>query len=132
MFPASDAVERLFAPLGQVTVADTEARFSALSAVTATISTHFAYLRAITDWLAQHGWERRAAEEYVRGVYSGVGDAVAAEGADLATLVGAHETAGGINERFRELWFDARSRASLHTSLDHILARVSSPGSDLE
>lgn len=124
IFPASEPSERLFAGLGQVTVADTEEQFSALSAATATISTYLAYLDEITNWLAEHGWERRAAESFIRSVFAGIGDAVATPGPDLVGLVDTHETTGGINEQLRELWFDDRNQAALRTSLDHILARV--------
>ncbi|MBS4104565.1 NAD(P)-binding domain-containing protein, partial [Tsukamurella paurometabola] len=125
VFPASAPTEELFGRLGPVVVARTEDQFSALSAVTATISTHLAYLGEITNWLVHHGWENTAAEMYIRGVFAGVSDTLAASDPTLDALLDAHETAGGINQQFREDWFDAEKRASLHSSLNDVLRRVS-------
>ena len=60
VLPASDAVRAVFDPLGgTIAVADGDA-FEAISAATATVAAHFAYLNRISRFLAGKGHSRFA------------------------------------------------------------------------
>ncbi|MCM1011593.1 MULTISPECIES: NAD(P)-binding domain-containing protein [unclassified Brevibacterium] len=122
--PGNAPVEALFDRLGGTVVAETEAMFSTLSATTATMSAHFAYLLTITEWLIAQGWARTDAEAVVRGQFVGLGTTLADTDTPIADLVAAHETPGGINAQVRSEWMDEDNRQHLSAALDAVLARV--------
>ncbi|RAE56004.1 NAD(P)-binding domain-containing protein, partial [Burkholderia multivorans] len=82
VFPAESADR-----LGGTVVAETEAMFSTLSATTATMSAHFAFLEVITDWLIDQGWARTDAETIVRGQFVGLGTTLAETDTPISELV---------------------------------------------
>ncbi len=122
--PGHAPVEALFDRLGGTVVAETEAMFSTLSATTATMSAHFAYLETITEWLIAQGWGRTDAEAVVRGQFVGLGTTLADTDTPIADLVAAHETPGGLNAQVRSEWMDEGNRQRLSVALDAVLARV--------
>ncbi|GAA3828833.1 pyrroline-5-carboxylate reductase [Brevibacterium ammoniilyticum] len=124
VFPADETVEALFAELGGTVVAATEVLFSTLSATTATMSAHFAYLEVITDWLITQGWSRTDAEAIVRGQFVGLGSTLAETDTPVSELVAAHETPGGLNAQLRSTWMDDGNRARLAAALTAVLDRV--------
>lgn len=124
LFPADAEAERLFGLLGSTVVAETEEAFNALSAATATVSTHLAYLEAITGWLGERGWQAGDADAFVRGIYQRLTPALADPSHTLAELASGHETPQGLNEQVRTTWFDAENCAALQATLDEVYARV--------
>ena len=128
VYPGHSEVERFFDSLGGTVVAATEELFSTLSATTATMSSYYAFLQGIADWLVEQGWERAAAERIVRGQFAGLGNTLATTDTPLSDLIKGHETPGGLNEMLHREWMDANNHAALSRSLDRIFARVS--GSD--
>ncbi|GAA1933450.1 pyrroline-5-carboxylate reductase [Brevibacterium antiquum] len=128
VYPGHSEVERFFDTLGGTVVAATEELFSTLSATTATMSSYYAFLQGIADWLVEQGWERAAAERIVRGQFAGLGNTLATTDTPFSDLVKGHETPGGLNEMLHREWMDANNHAALSRSLDRIFARVS--GSD--
>jgi pyrroline-5-carboxylate reductase len=121
VYPAHPVAQDVFGPLGGTLVAPDPETFDALSAATATISTHLHYLDTIAHWVTLHGVEPREADRYVRGMFAGIG---ADDSIPLAELAGAHETPGGVNEALRTNWFDPRNKAALERALDDIRQRV--------
>lgn len=128
MYPANEAVKTLLDALGGSVTATSETLFGTLSAVTATMSAHFSYLQTITDWLVGQGWNRAAADHFIRGQYVGLGTTLARTDDPIADLVAAHETPGGLNEMLNREWMDEDNRAALAASLDRVFARVNGEG----
>ncbi|MEJ3658013.1 hypothetical protein WEH80_34120 [Actinomycetes bacterium KLBMP 9759] len=104
-----------------------ERAFAALSASTATISTHLAYLASVADWLARQGVRSEVADGYVRSIFAGVGRGLAEGTTPLTALVAAHETPTGINEQLRRAWFDESAHDTLHEALDDVRTRLMAP-----
>lgn len=124
MYPANGVVEDLLARLGGSVTAADETMFSTLSAVTATMSTHFAFLQTITAWLVDRGWDRADADHFIRGQFVGLGTTLAETDDPISDLVAAHETPGGLNEMVNREWMDEANRARLATVLDRVFTRV--------
>jgi pyrroline-5-carboxylate reductase len=97
--PPHPAAAALFDRLGEtVEVADAEA-FDALTASTATIAAHFAYLRTIAEWLESQGVAGPVAHRYIASIYGGLA-ALTRGGEGFEDLANEHATPGGLNERF--------------------------------
>lgn len=126
VFPARAEVEEFFDTLGGTVVAETEGLFSTLSATTATMSSYYAYLQGIADWLVGQGWDRSDAERIVRGQFAGLGNTLATTDTSFSDLVTGHETPGGLNEMLHREWMNEDNRAALSASLDRVFARVTS------
>lgn len=124
VFPAHSDVEEFFDTLGGTVVAESEDLFSTLSATTATMSSYYAYLQGIADWLVGQGWDRADAERIVRGQFAGLGNTLATTDTSFSDLVAGHETPGGLNEMLHREWMNEHNRAALSHSLDRIFERV--------
>ena len=124
MFPADRDVEALLDILGGSVTAADETLFSTLSAVTATMSAHFAFLNTITAWLVDRGWDQADADHFIRGQFVGLGTTLAETSGPIADLVAAHETPGGLNELVNREWMDETNRANLSAMLDTVFERV--------
>ncbi|MCC3765615.1 NAD(P)-binding domain-containing protein [Glycomyces sp. TRM65418] len=121
-FPSHPVADALFDRLGGAQPLDDEADFDVLSALTGTLTTHYAYLAALTSWAADQGIASDVADRYVRGLFQDVGRALGDESRSLDRLAADHETPGGSNERIRTTWFDAPNAAALRRALDGLLA----------
>ncbi|MEV7500305.1 NAD(P)-binding domain-containing protein [Streptomyces sp. NPDC093018] len=126
--PSHPAVDALFEGLGGVLPVADEAAFDVLSALTGTLTTHYAYLAALTSWAAGQGVPAADAERYIRGLFQGVGRALGDESRSLERLAADHETPGGSNERVRSGWFDRANREALTATLDQLLAHLRADG----
>ncbi|MGO3024702.1 MAG: NAD(P)-binding domain-containing protein [Brevibacterium sp.] len=124
MFPADGDVEALLDLLGGSVTAADETKFSTLSAVTATMSAHFACLQTIAAWLVDRGWDQADADHFIRGQFVGLGTTLDQSEAPIADLVAAHETPGGLNEQVNRDWMDDTNRANLAAALDRVFIRV--------
>jgi pyrroline-5-carboxylate reductase len=97
--PPNAAASALFDRLGEtVELADVKA-FEALSASTATIAAHFAYLNAIAAWLESQEIPAAAATRYVAAMFAGLAEATRS-GDRFEQLAREHATSGGISEQF--------------------------------
>jgi pyrroline-5-carboxylate reductase len=97
--PPNAAASALFDRLGEtVELADAKA-FEALSASTATIAAHFAYLNAIAAWLESQEIPAPAATRYVAAMFAGLAEATRSVDR-FEQLAREHATPGGINEQF--------------------------------
>ncbi|WP_380282858.1 NAD(P)-binding domain-containing protein [Kitasatospora purpeofusca] len=120
-YPSHPVVDALFGRLGGVLpVADQDA-FDVFSALTSTLTAHYAYLSTLTSWATDHGIAPDAADHYVRGLFQSVGRSLGDESRPLHRLAADHETPGGSNERIRTTWFDPSNAAALKKALDGLL-----------
>ncbi|MFI6644679.1 NAD(P)-binding domain-containing protein [Streptomyces sp. NPDC050504] len=120
-FPSHPEVDALFERTGGALPVADEAAFNVLSALTGTLTTHYAYLTALTSWAADQGIDAGDADRYVRGLFQGVGRTLGDGTRALHQLAADHETPGGSNERIRTTWFDADNSAALGKALDGLL-----------
>ncbi|GAA2268447.1 hypothetical protein GCM10010149_06540 [Nonomuraea roseoviolacea subsp. roseoviolacea] len=121
-YPSHPAVDSLFERLGGTLPVADEAAFDVFSALTGTLTTHYAYLATLTSWAAGHGIPPEAAETYVRGLFQGVGRSLGDGTRSLRRLAADHETPNGSNERIRTTWFDRANSEALTRALDALLA----------
>ncbi|MGW5738355.1 MULTISPECIES: NAD(P)-binding domain-containing protein [Streptomyces] len=120
-FPAHPVADALFARLGGAQPVADEAAFNVFSALTGTLTSHYAYLATLTDWAVGHGIATDDAERYVRGLFQAVGRALGDETRSLRQLAADHETPNGNNERIRTTWFGPANSQALTRALDGLL-----------
>ncbi|MBH5333904.1 NAD(P)-binding domain-containing protein [Streptomyces pactum] len=118
--PSHPVVDSLFDQLGGALPVADEGAFDVFSALTGTLTAHYAYLATLTSWAAGHGIAPGTAERYVRGLFGNVGRSLGDE-RSLHRLAADHETPGGNNERIRTTWFDPANAAALAKALDGLL-----------
>jgi pyrroline-5-carboxylate reductase len=122
MHPPNELAHAIFDSLGEVIPVDDEAAFDALSASTATIAAHLAYLDTISRWLADRGIPEADATRYVAGVF----EETLSGGPQNAfsTLADEYATAGGTNEQFLEALRRAGTFDVVNGALDEVAARL--------
>jgi pyrroline-5-carboxylate reductase len=99
--PPNELVGAIFDPLGGVMQVDDERALDVLSASTATIAAHLAYLDTIGRWLANRGIAQREATRYVAALFGSLSRTLLDDGPiDFRALADEFATAGGINEQF--------------------------------
>jgi pyrroline-5-carboxylate reductase len=99
--PPHELARAIFEPLGGVIAVDDEHALDALSASTATIAAHLAYLDTVSRWLAARGIPESDATRYVAAVFGALsGTLSATPPEDFNALADEYATAGGINEQF--------------------------------
>ena len=119
--PEHELVRAIFEPLGGVIAVDGERALDALSASTATIAAHLAYLETVSRWLADRGIPPTDATRYVAAVFGSLaGTLLGASSSDFGTLADEYATAGGINEQF----LAAVRRAGVFDIVEHALDDV--------
>ncbi|MEV6235874.1 NAD(P)-binding domain-containing protein [Lentzea sp. NPDC051838] len=119
--PSHPVVDALFDRLGGALPVADEAAFDVFSALTGTLTTHYAYLATLASWATDHGIVSGDADRYLRDLFQGVGRSLGDETRTLAQLAADHETAGGSNERIRTTWFDEANSDALRGALDGLL-----------
>lgn len=120
--PSHPVVDSLFEQLGGALPVADEGAFNVFSALTGTLTAHYAYLAALTSWATGHGIASDAADRYVRALFQNVGRSLSDETRPLHQLAADHETPEGNNERIRTTWFDPANAAALKKALDGLLA----------
>ncbi|WP_328865565.1 NAD(P)-binding domain-containing protein [Streptomyces sp. NBC_00304] len=126
-YPSHPAVDSFFEQLGGALPVADEAAFDVFSALTGTLTAHYAYLATLTSWAAGHGIPAPDAEHYVRGLFQAVGRALGDETRSLQQLSADHETPRGNNERIRTTWFDETNAATLSNALDDLINDLRHP-----
>ncbi|MCL3992187.1 hypothetical protein [Streptomyces lavenduligriseus] len=121
-FPSHPVVDCLFERLGGALPVTDEAAFNVFSALTGTLTAHYAYLATLTSWAAGHGIAPDIADRYVRGLFQNVGRSLGDESRPLHRLAADHEAPAGNNERVRTTWFGPANTAALGSALDGLLA----------
>lgn len=123
--PPHELARALFEPLGGVIPVDEEGVLDALSASTATIAAHLAYLDTISRWLADRGVPETDATRYVAAVFGGLsGTLLATEPNDFLTLADEYATAGGTNEQFLTALRRAGTFHIVDRALDDVAHRL--------
>jgi pyrroline-5-carboxylate reductase len=121
--PPHETAKALFDALGRTVEVREERTFDALSAASATVAAHFAYLAAISAWLEAQGLPAADAADAVAATFTDVGHALATR-SDFEALAAEHATVGGLNEQFRRGLEGAGVYDAVGTHLDAVLARV--------
>ncbi|MVO90329.1 pyrroline-5-carboxylate reductase [Streptomyces sp. p1417] len=120
--PSHPEVNAFFAYLGGALPVEDEETFNVFSALTGTLTTHYAYLVTLASWAADHGIVAADADSYVRSLFQGVGRSLSDESRSLQRLAADHETPKGNNERIRTTWFGPDNSDALRKALDGLLA----------
>lgn len=124
IYPDHPTARALFDALGGTVAPADVAAYSAISAITSTMSTHVALLTEITAWGRAHGLDEQTAERFVRGYFLGLDTGVARSDLAGEELVRSYETPGGLNEQVRTTWLSDEARVGLRSALDAVYARV--------
>ncbi|MEV4569388.1 NAD(P)-binding domain-containing protein [Nonomuraea sp. NPDC049419] len=119
--PPHPVADALFDRLGGALPVGDEDAFNVFSALTSTLTTHYAYLATLSSWAAGHGIAPDQAERYVRGLFADLGRSLSDETRSLERLAADHETPGGTNERIRTTWFSQANATALREALDALL-----------
>lgn len=119
--PSHAVVDSLFEQLGGALPVSNESAFNVFSALTGTLTAHYAYLATLTAWAIGHGIAPDTADQYVRGLFQNLGRSLGDETRPLHQLAADHETPKGNNERIRTTWFDQANTAALQDALDGLL-----------
>ncbi|GAA3161230.1 hypothetical protein [Nonomuraea salmonea] len=119
--PPHPVADALFDRLGGALPVDDEDAFNVFSALTSTLTTHYAYLATLSSWASGHGIAPDQAERYVRGLFADLGRSLSDETRSLERLAADHETPGGTNERIRTTWFSPANATALREALDALL-----------
>ncbi|MGN5632691.1 NAD(P)-binding domain-containing protein [Streptomyces sp. AC154] len=127
-YPSHPEVDALFEEMGGVLPVAEEAAFDAFSALTGTLTSHYAYLAALTSWAGAQGIATDDADRYVRSLFQGVGRSLSDGTRTLRQLAADHETPNGNNERIRTTWFDPANSEALTKALDGLLAALRQQG----
>lgn len=123
ILPPGGAAKDLFDRLGGTIELQDAGVFDAMSASTATIAAHFAYLGAISGWLVRHGLPSGEATAYVAAMYEGLLPALqSGEGFDR--LARDHATRGGTNELFLAHLSGGAVCDSIDQGLDKVFQRL--------
>ncbi|MFZ3572901.1 NAD(P)-binding domain-containing protein [Streptomyces sp. BH097] len=125
--PSHPEVDAFFARMGGALPVADETAFNVLSALTGTLTTHYAYLATLASWAADHGIAPVDADRYVRGLFQGVGRSLRDGTRSLDRLAADHETPNGNNERIRTTWLDPANVEALTKALDELLAALGRP-----
>jgi pyrroline-5-carboxylate reductase len=123
--PPDELAIAIFDPLGGVIAVEDERAFDALSASTATIAAHLAYLDTISRWLADRNIPDADARRYVAGVFGALSETLAdGEPNDFGTLADEYATPGGINEQFLAALRRAGTFDVVNRALDDVADRL--------
>ncbi len=122
VYPSHPAVDSFFEHLGGALPVADEPAFNVFSALTGTLTTHYAYLATLTSWAATHGIPSDDADRYLRSLFQGLGRSLSDQTRSLQQLAADHETPNGNNERIRTTWFDQANSDALKKALDALLA----------
>ncbi len=123
--PRHELARAIFDPLGGVIAVDDERALDALSASTATIAAHLAYLDTISRWLADRGVPQTEATRYVAAVFGALsGTLLGTQAIDFRTLADEYATAGGINEQFLTALRRAGTFDVVDRALDDVAHRL--------
>lgn len=121
--PPNAAAAELFNRLGEtVEVGDAKA-FDTLTASTATIAAHFAYLSTITAWLESQGIPGPTATRYIAAIFGGLAEPTR-RGDGFERLAHEHATPGGLNEQFRNELEESGAFDQVRAGLQRILDRL--------
>ena len=123
ILPPGGAAKTLFDRLGGTIELQDVQIFDAISASTATIASHLAYLGAISAWLIRHGMRTNEAEKYIATMFAGLTPAIQS-GESFDRLAHDHATRGGTNELFLAHLTQRGLFESVEQGLNKVLLRL--------
>lgn len=97
--PADEVAKVIFASLGEAVEVDSEDKFDALSAVTATMASFYAVLETQASWLARQGIGYADARAFLSGYCVGLAHDTTRTAQPFSAMVTHCMTPGGINEQ---------------------------------
>jgi len=124
LYPMIEPARSLFERLGTVVEVADESSFNLFSASSGTVAAYFAYLAQISDWMAAHGIDARAARQYVATLFGELAGSLQDEDADFERMAKEHTTPGGINERFRQILTEQGVWDAVEGGLEQIRERL--------
>jgi len=122
--PPQPVAQALFDRLGATFAVPDESALDALSAATATVAAHFAYLATVSRWLTAQGIGEADAVRYVAATFAPLAESLSPPPADLMALAAGHATPGGINEQFYSSLRQAGVFGIVERTLDQIAGRL--------
>jgi pyrroline-5-carboxylate reductase len=123
--PGREPARGIFDRLGGAIAVDDERAFDALSASTATIAAHLAYLDTINRWLANRGIPQADATRYVAAVFGALSETLPGiQTTDFKALADEYATAGGTNEQFLKALRRAGTFDTVERALDDVARRL--------
>jgi pyrroline-5-carboxylate reductase len=123
--PRNQEARAIFEPLGGVMAVGDESELEALSASTATLAAHLAYLDTISRWLARRGIAQTDATRYVAAVFGGLSETLLqSPPSDFGTLADEYATAGGLNEQLLTALRGAGMFEVVNHALDEVADRL--------
>ena len=124
VYPPDEGATALFDRLGSAIRLDDEGAFDAFAAASSTVAAHFAYLDAISQWLAQRNLPAEDAQRYVASVFATLAGSLGSGAIDFAEAARDHATPGGYNEQFLSVLTEARVFDSVRLALDRVSDRL--------
>ena len=123
--PPHELARAIFEPLGGVIAVGDEQALDALSASTATIAAHLAYLDTISRWLSGRGIPESEATRYVAAVFGALAGTLSATPPEgFNALADEYATTGGINEQLLTALRGAGTYDVVHRALDDVADRL--------
>jgi len=124
IYPPQREAQALFDRLGGTIAVEDERALEVLTASTATVAAHFAYLATVSRWLTAQGIAEADATRYVAATFAPLAETLSPPPADLMALAGTHATAGGLNEQFYASLRQAGLFDIVERSLDDVAERL--------
>jgi pyrroline-5-carboxylate reductase len=123
VFPPVPEAVALFDVLGGAIAVDDPSTYEALTASSATVAAHFAFLGAIADWLVAKGLSETDARSYVAATFVGASESLR-DDVDFGALITEVATPGGLNEQFSRHLREAGAVSAVPAALDGVLRRL--------
>lgn len=122
--PADEVAKAIFAALGEAVEVDSEDRFDALSAVTATMASFYAVLETQASWLAKQGIDYADARAFLSGYCVGLAYDTTRTAQPFSAMAMHCMTPGGINEQVHTELSRRGAYAYYGEALDGVLRRI--------
>lgn len=122
--PADEVAKAIFAALGEAVEVDSEEKFDALSAVTATMANFYAVLETQASWLAKQGIDYADARAFLSGYCVGLAHDTTRTAQPFSAMVMHCMTPGGINEQVHTELSRRGAYACYGEALDGVLRRI--------
>ncbi|MEP7207327.1 MAG: pyrroline-5-carboxylate reductase [Casimicrobiaceae bacterium] len=124
IYPAGGAAASIFARLGMVVEASSEAELQALWASTSVMATYFRLQESLVQWLVANGIDAAAARDYMAMLFDGLGRVPQTTDLPFGKLAEEFATKGGLNEQCAAQLAQAGVFEACHDALDGVLARI--------
>lgn len=125
VYPANEELEKLYAYLGTVVVANSVDELDALTIPSAAMGTYFGILEALSGFLEAKGADAENARAYIADIFSGLAHtAVEQPASSFAQLRREHSTRGGLNEQMFEIFSQEHGNEALKAALDSVYLRI--------